>query len=81
MNAKTFTEPVNPILAIVSVSKYKRQHKEQKQQKRKAKQPFDSLFQTALNAEDMEPVMIPSGCYGKDAKPVVRNVCHFYAAM
>ncbi|MDE5776982.1 MAG: hypothetical protein K2I10_00485 [Lachnospiraceae bacterium] len=80
MNAKTFTDTVKPVLAIVAVPKYKRQH-QHKQQKGKAKKPINSLFQTALGTETQEPEMIPTGCYGKDAKPVVRNVCHFHAAM
>ncbi len=81
MNAKTFTKPVNPVLAIVSVPRYKKQQQHPKKKKRTTKKPFDSLFQTAIKTEDLEPEWLPTGCYGKDAKPVVGNVSHFYAAM
>lgn len=78
MNAQTDTKVINPVLAVLELSKYKHQQNKQTQTKKVTKQrTFDSLFHAACDA-DID-LLLPDiiGCYGKDAKPVVGNVSSF----
>lgn len=78
MNAQTYTQVVNPVLAILATPKYNHRHQRQQQEKR-AKQltTFESLFHTACSTTDDALLLNDPGCYGKDAKPVVGNVSSF----
>lgn len=78
MNAQTYTQAVNPVLAVLATPRYKHQQSRQKHVKRTKKQkPFDSFFQTACDADNDSILLTTVGCYGKDAKPVVGNVSSF----
>ena len=77
MNAQTYSQAVNPVFAILATSKFNHQQsKRQLVKKAKKTQKFDSFLQTACNAND-DTLLLTSGCYGKDARPVVGNVSSF----
>ena len=78
MNAQTYTHVVNPVLAVLATPKYKHQQSKQTQAKKVKKQiTFDSLFHAACDADIDSLLLDTTGCYGKDAKPVVGNVSSF----
>lgn len=78
MNAQTYNQAVNPVLAVLATPKYNHRRREQQPVKRAKKQEtFESLFQTACGTTDDTIIIYDIGCYGKDAKPVVGNVSSF----
>lgn len=78
MNAQTYTHIVNPVLAVLATPKYKHQQSRQpKAKKTKKQKSFDTLLQTACDANNDILLVTTVGCYGKDAKPVVGNVSSF----
>ncbi len=78
MNAKTYTQAVIPVLAVLAAPQYKHQQSRKQQVKRvRKRKPFEPLFQTACDANDDSVLLDLIGCYGKDAKPVVGNVSSF----
>lgn len=77
MNAQTQTQAVKPVLAILATSKFTHQQSKWQLVKRTKKpRKFDAFLQAAYGADD-ETLLLSSGCYGKDAKPVVGNVSSF----
>lgn len=78
MNAQTFHQVVNPVLAVLATPKYKHHDKQQELKDRKRKATtFDSLFTTACETTDEMLLINDAGCYGKDAKLVVGMVSSF----
>lgn len=78
MNAQTFNQIVNPVLAVLSIQKYNHRNGKQEFTRRK-QQPknFDSLFHSVCETADDMLLNNDPGCYGKDAQPVVRIVSSF----
>ena len=77
MNAQTNSQVVNPVLAILATTSFNRQQsKRQPVKQAKKLRDFDSILQSAYDADD-ETLVLSSGCYGKDARPVVGNVSSF----
>lgn len=82
MNAQTFTQVVNPVIAVLATPKQHHQRNKQKFKERKKKPTnFDSLFYTACESADDMLLFNDTGCYGKDAKIVVGMVSSFNKAL
>ncbi|MBR1866515.1 MAG: hypothetical protein IJ801_08420 [Lachnospiraceae bacterium] len=78
MNAQTQSQAVRPVLAILATSKFNHQQSKWQLVKRTKKpKKFDAFLQAAYGADDETLLLYSSGCYGKDAKPVVGNVSSF----
>ena len=82
MNAQTFNQVVNPVFAVLATPKHhhRRDNQEFKQRKKKPTN-FDSLFTTACETADEMLPFNDTGCYGKDARPVVGIVSSFNRAL
>lgn len=78
MKDGTYIQIVNPVLAVLATPKFNQQQRRQAQQ-RKGKKPknFDSFFHTACDTADENLLSQETGCYGKDAKPITKNVSRF----
>lgn len=78
MNAQTFNQVVNPVLAVLATPKHNHRHSKQALKERKQKpSTFDSLFSAACETVDDMLLFNDAGCYGKDAKLVVGMVSSF----
>jgi len=82
MNAQTYNQVVNPVFAVLATPKHNHRHsKQQFKEKKQKNKNFDSLFMTACETTDEMVLFNDAGCYGKDAKPVVRIVSSFNRAL
>ena len=82
MNAQTFNQVVNPVIAVLATPKqHHRQSKQEFKQKKKKPGNFDSLFYTACERTDDMLLFNDTGCYGKDARFVVGMVSSFNKAL
>ncbi|MBQ9983899.1 MAG: hypothetical protein IJP29_04850 [Lachnospiraceae bacterium] len=82
MNAQTFNQVVNPVFAVLATPKQNTRHSKQQFKERNQKQKdFDSLFTTTCETLDEMLLFNDTGCYGKDARPVVRIVSSFNRTM
>ena len=78
MNAQTYTQVVNPVIAVLATHKNHYRHRKQEfKAKRQKPSTFDSLFFTACETADDMLLFNDAGCYGKDAKLVVGMVSSF----
>ncbi len=78
MNAQTYTQVTNPVLAVFATSKY--HHRRNKQEFKERKQnnsTFDSLFTATYETADEMLLFNDAGCYGKDARPIVGRISSF----
>ncbi len=82
MNAQTFSQVVNPVIAVLSTPKHNhRQSKQEFKDRKKKPTDFDSLFYTACETADEMLLFNDTGCYGKDARFVVGMVSSFNKAL
>ena len=82
MNAQTYTQVVNPVIAVLATPKTHHRHSQQEfKDKKKKPSTFDSLFTTACETVDDMLLFNDAGCYGKDAKLVVGMVSSFNKAL
>ena len=78
MNAQTFTQVVNPVVAVLATPKnHHRQSKQEFKESKHKPSTFDSLFSAACETVDDMLLFNDAGCYGKDAKLVVGMVSSF----
>lgn len=77
MNAQTYTQVVNPVLAVLATPKHHQRSKQESKEKKKKPNNFDSLFHVACETADDMLLFHDTGCYGKDAKLVVGIVSSF----
>lgn len=78
MNAQTYTQVVNPVIAVLATPKQHHRHSNQESKEKKRKpSTFDSLFSAACESADDMLLFNDTGCYGKDAKLVVGMVSSF----
>ena len=80
MNARSFTEVIHPVESISPLKKFKRQQSKQSHSELKIpkkEKSFDALLQATYNVTDESAFSYLTGCYSKDAQPVVGNVSSF----
>lgn len=77
MNAQTFNQVVNPVLALLATPKHNHHSKQELNEQKQKPSTFDSLFFAACETVDDMLLFNDAGCYGKDAKLVVGMVSSF----
>lgn len=82
MNAQTNSQVVVPVLAVLATPKYnRRQSRQTLKKKAKNSSTTKSLFHSSCDVTDDTLLLKDTGCYGKDAKPVVGIVSSFNWSM
>lgn len=81
MNAGIYYQTVTPILAIVATPNFKKQHDNPAHKKSQKKRTSFSSYPQTTDLNDDIIIYEPTGCYGANGKPVVRNASCFSKAL